>query len=123
MWNGTTSSERVGGGVGAEPKGESGVDCLLFGVAGVVVGVEAVLVTGVACGVATGLDFSMVYLFAGQAGTAALRQTVEMMQRKARIPLSFWQAVDSSLAMSSPTLNLYPVIIAFLSTSRVRSMV
>ncbi|KAK8690791.1 hypothetical protein V6N13_074317 [Hibiscus sabdariffa] len=40
---------------GAEPKGESGVDCLLFEVTGVAAGVGAGLVAGVVSGVAAGL--------------------------------------------------------------------
>ncbi|KAK9018764.1 hypothetical protein V6N11_033811 [Hibiscus sabdariffa] len=37
------------------------------------------------------------------------------------MPLSLWQASDRSLAMTSPTLNLKPEMIALISTSLVRS--
>ncbi|KAK8681042.1 hypothetical protein V6N13_053449 [Hibiscus sabdariffa] len=99
MWNGTASSEWAcgadGGGVGTEPKGESGVDYLLSGVAGVegsafsdAGGVGITIWMDVAS--ATSIfymysflvqpDFSMVYLSTGRAGTTALRQREEMMQ-------------------------------------------
>ncbi|KAK9045496.1 hypothetical protein V6N11_051406 [Hibiscus sabdariffa] len=45
------------------------------------------------------------------------------MQGKARVPLLFWQAVDNSLAMTFLTLNLYPVMMALISTSLVWSTI
>ncbi|KAK8515997.1 hypothetical protein V6N12_066835 [Hibiscus sabdariffa] len=61
MWSGAASSDWAGGGdngvLGAEPKGESGVDCLLAGMAGGVevgLGVEVWLGTRKTCGVAAG---------------------------------------------------------------------
>ncbi|KAK9044768.1 hypothetical protein V6N11_058660 [Hibiscus sabdariffa] len=152
MWMGAASSDWAGGGdgggVGADPMGEAGVDCLLSWVAGVAAGVGAGLVAWSAGGVAAGLGllpagatgsgcseagrvgiaiwmgttsatsifrmyslwvqpaFSVVYLSAGWAETAACRQRAKIRHGRARIPLSFWQAADSSLAITSPTLNL-----------------
>ncbi|KAK8690746.1 hypothetical protein V6N13_074273 [Hibiscus sabdariffa] len=61
MWSGAASSDGAGGGdngvLGAEPKGESGVDCLLAGMAAGVevgLGVKVWLGTGKTCGVAAG---------------------------------------------------------------------
>ncbi|KAK8680559.1 hypothetical protein V6N13_109501 [Hibiscus sabdariffa] len=59
MWMGAASSDWAGGGdgggVGADPMGEAGVDFLLFWIAGVAVGVGAGLVAWSAGGVAAGL--------------------------------------------------------------------
>ncbi|KAK8612949.1 hypothetical protein V6N13_104274 [Hibiscus sabdariffa] len=63
------------------------------------------------------------YLSVGWAGTAAHRQRADVIHGKARMPLSFWKASGNSFAMTSPTLNLYPVIMALINTSLVRSMV
>ncbi|KAK8565001.1 hypothetical protein V6N12_058577 [Hibiscus sabdariffa] len=165
MWMGAASSDWAGGGdgggVGVDPIGEAGVDCLLSCVAGVAAGEGAGLVAWSAGGVAAGLGalpagatssccseagrvgiaiwmgtasaisifrmyslrvqpaLSGVYLSAGWVGTAARRQSAEIRNGKARIPLSFWQAADSSLAMTSPTLNSKPVMIALINTSLV----
>ncbi|KAK8573911.1 hypothetical protein V6N13_096842 [Hibiscus sabdariffa] len=120
LWNtfvssiGTASSERAsggdGGGVGAEPKGESGAEGSAYSDAG---GVGMNIWMGVASATSIFLmysfrvqpGFSTVYLSPGRVGTAALRQRAEMMQGNARIPLSFWQAADISRGMTSPTLN------------------
>ncbi|KAK8701751.1 hypothetical protein V6N13_020130 [Hibiscus sabdariffa] len=59
MWMGAASSNWAGGGdgggVGADPMGEAGVDCLLSCVVGVAAGVRAGLVAWSAGGVAAGL--------------------------------------------------------------------
>ncbi|KAK8656825.1 hypothetical protein V6N13_098760 [Hibiscus sabdariffa] len=51
----------------------------------------------------------------GRVGTGVHRQRAEMMHGKARMPLSFWQASDSSLAITSPTLNLKPEMMALIN--------
>ncbi|KAK8696820.1 hypothetical protein V6N13_001945 [Hibiscus sabdariffa] len=59
------------------------------------------------------------YLEWNSVRTAAHRQRADMMHGKARIPLSFWQSSDSSLAITSPTLNLKPKMMALIDTSLV----
>ncbi|KAK8680320.1 hypothetical protein V6N13_109270 [Hibiscus sabdariffa] len=55
-------------------------------------------------------DRSGVNLSDGRLGTAARRHKAEIMQGKAKMPLSFWQESDNSLAITSPTLKWYSPI-------------
>ncbi|KAK8976488.1 hypothetical protein V6N11_001631 [Hibiscus sabdariffa] len=150
-WNGLGGGGELpagggdGGVLGAEPKGESGVASLLTGMAaGVMVGMVVAVwldtgttggeAAGVGCasagadghassGSATGPCFSVVYLSPGLVGTAALLQSAEIRQGKAKIPLSFLHAAASSWAKILPTLMRYPVMMVWISTSRVWSTV
>ncbi|KAK8597329.1 hypothetical protein V6N12_065800 [Hibiscus sabdariffa] len=77
------------------------------------------IVTAIVIFVITVVAYDDVEASSSGKGTAAHRQRADMMHGKARIPLSFWQSSDSSLAITSPTLNLKPKMMALIDTSLV----
>ncbi|KAK8613677.1 hypothetical protein V6N13_101434 [Hibiscus sabdariffa] len=111
------SAGGVAAGLGALPAGATGSGCSEAGGVGIAIwmGTTSAISIFRMYSLRVQPVLSGVYLSAGWAGTAAHQQSAEIRYGKARIPLSFWQAADSSLVMTSPTFLLTKVFHSFAS--------
>ncbi|KAK8662692.1 hypothetical protein V6N13_024583 [Hibiscus sabdariffa] len=118
MWMGVASSDWTGGGdgsgVGVDPMGEAGVDCLLSCVAGVAAGVGAGLVAWSAGGVAAGLGA----LPAGATGSGC--------SEAGGVGIIIWMGTGSAISIfrmyslrSSQLCLVYTCLLAVLGLRRV----